>query len=127
MFNFFKDAYNELSHVVWPTKKESRTYMYYTVGVITVMTIILSLIGMAFKEILTQGRHLVNPNAQVRNIITPNDIQFTTDDENISVKNTENTTENNSENSENTVSETENNTNTTVENTESVENSENIN
>lgn len=127
MFNFFKDAYNELSHVVWPTKKESRTYMYYTVGVITVMTIILSLIGMAFKEILTQGRHLVNPNAQVQNIINPNDIQFTTDDENISVKNTENTTENNSENSENTVSETENNTNTTVENTESVENSENIN
>lgn len=124
MFNFFKDAYNELSHVVWPTKKESRTYMYYTVGVITVMTIILSLIGMAFKEILIQGRHLVNPNAQVQNIITPNDIQFTTDDENISV---ENTTENNSENSENTVSETENNTNTTVENTESAENSENIN
>lgn len=127
MFNFFKDAYNELSHVVWPTKKESRTYMYYTVGVITVMTIILSLIGMAFKEILTQGRHLVNPNAQVQNIINPNDIQFTTDDENISVENTENATENNSENSENIVSETENNTNTTVENTESVENSENIN
>lgn len=127
MFNFFKDAYNELSHVVWPTKKESRTYMYYTVGVITVMTIILSLIGMAFKEILIQGRHLVNPNAQVQNIINQNDIQFTTDDENISVENTENTTENNSENSENTVSETENNTNTTVENTESAENSENIN
>lgn len=127
MFNFFKDAYNELSHVVWPTKKESRTYMYYTVGVITVMTIILALIGMAFKEVLTQGRHLVNPNAS--NIITPNDIQFTTDDENITVETTENIKEENTteNSSENTISETENNTNTTVENVESAENSENIN
>lgn len=91
MFAFLKDAINELSHVVWPTKKESRIYMYYTVGIIVVMTVILSVIGIIFKEILQQGRQTINPSntTNTHNNTVDNWEAFNIDNSNIDVKTNE--------------------------------------
>lgn len=44
MFKFIANAFREIGHVVWPTPKETRTYMNYTVVTIIVLTIFLSVI-----------------------------------------------------------------------------------
>ena len=44
MFKFFSEAKQELEHVVWPTTLETKKYMYYTVGVIVIMAILLQLL-----------------------------------------------------------------------------------
>lgn len=62
LFQFFKDSINELSHVVWPTKKESRTYMIYVVGVIVFMSILLAVFGFIFKTGLKETKQIVNPS-----------------------------------------------------------------
>lgn len=64
MFQFIKNAFKELEHVVWPTKKETRTYMFYTVSVIVVMTIFLSILGYVFRTGLKEAKYIVNPNAK---------------------------------------------------------------
>ncbi len=56
MFKFFKEAFQELEHVVWPTPKETRKYMNYNIGVIIVMTLFLMALGLIFRESLTTVR-----------------------------------------------------------------------
>ncbi len=65
MFTFIRDSFGELEHVVWPTPKETRKYMNYTVAVIVIMTIILSVVGYFFRESLLFARHTINPNSTV--------------------------------------------------------------
>ncbi len=65
MFKFISNAFKELSHVVWPTPKETRTYMYYNLVIIVVMTIFLALVGYGFRTILQQTKYLVNPSSQI--------------------------------------------------------------
>lgn len=65
MFKFISTAFKELSHVVWPTTKETRTYMYYNIAVITVMTIFLALVGYGFRFALQQTKHTINPTSQI--------------------------------------------------------------
>lgn len=62
--DFFKKAFLEIKHVVWPTKKESLVYMNYNIVIMVVMTIFLSLVGFLFKEGLTQAKYLVNPDSR---------------------------------------------------------------
>jgi preprotein translocase SecE subunit len=45
MPNFITDAQAELEHVVWPTPAENKKYMTYTIGVIVVIGIFLSILG----------------------------------------------------------------------------------
>lgn len=59
--DFFKKAFLELQHVVWPTRRETTTYMNYNISIIVVMTIFLSILGFLFREGLTQAKYIVNP------------------------------------------------------------------
>lgn len=45
MFKFISEASGELEHVVWPTPKENKKYMMYTIGVIVVIGVFLSVLG----------------------------------------------------------------------------------
>ncbi len=56
MSNFIKDAQDELEHVVWPTDKETKRYMIYTVGTIIIMATILAIIGFGFQKSLHSVR-----------------------------------------------------------------------
>ena len=49
MFDFIKNALAELTHVVWPTRKESGRYMAYTVGTIVIVGLFLSILGYAIR------------------------------------------------------------------------------
>lgn len=66
MFKFISDAFREISHVVWPTPKETRTYMNYIVMTIIVMTIFLAIAGYAFRTGLQFTKHVVNPAGQLQ-------------------------------------------------------------
>lgn len=66
MFKFISDAFREISHVVWPTPKETRTYMNYIVMTIIVMTIFLAIAGYAFRTGLQFTKHVVNPAGQLK-------------------------------------------------------------
>lgn len=65
MFTFIKDAFRELNHVVWPTPKETRKYMNYTISVIIAMGIFLAILGWAFRDALLITRHAVNPSSNM--------------------------------------------------------------
>jgi preprotein translocase SecE subunit len=56
MSNFITDAQSELEHVVWPTPTESKKYMTYTIGVIVVIGIFLSILGYLINEGLLKAR-----------------------------------------------------------------------
>jgi preprotein translocase SecE subunit len=45
MLKFIREASSELEHVVWPTPKENKKYMMYTIGVIVVIGLFLSILG----------------------------------------------------------------------------------
>ena len=45
MLSFFKDALQELKHVVWPTKKETNTYFTVTVGIMVSLGVFLFIVG----------------------------------------------------------------------------------
>lgn len=62
--DFFKKAFLELQHVVWPTRRETTTYMNYNIAIIVVMTIFLSLLGFLFREGLVQAKYIVNPDSR---------------------------------------------------------------
>lgn len=64
MSNFIQKAFGELEHVVWPTKKETRKYMSYTMSIIVIMTIVLSVLGYTFRFILDQTKYAVNPESR---------------------------------------------------------------
>lgn len=64
MINFIKNSLRELEHVVWPTPKETRTYMIYTVSIIVVMTIFLMILGYAFRMGLDQAKYTINPESR---------------------------------------------------------------
>ena len=66
MFKFISDAFREIGHVVWPTPKETRTYMNYIVMTIIVMTIFLAIAGYAFRTGLQFTKHVVNPAGQLQ-------------------------------------------------------------
>lgn len=65
MIEFIRDSFRELEHVVWPSKSDSRKYMYYTVGIIVFMTLYLSLLGYMFRSTFKEARHQINPNAGI--------------------------------------------------------------
>lgn len=50
MFSFIKNAFGELDHVVWPTPKETKKYMYYTISVIVAMGVFLAVLGWIFRD-----------------------------------------------------------------------------
>ena len=50
MFKFFSDAQQELEHVVWPTPTETKKYMFYTVGVIIAMSLLLQALGLTLRS-----------------------------------------------------------------------------
>jgi preprotein translocase SecE subunit len=52
MFKFIKDAMTEFEHVVWPTPNENKKYMVYTIGVIVVVSIFLSILWYGIRESL---------------------------------------------------------------------------
>lgn len=56
MSGFIKESLEELDHVVWPTQAESKKYMYYTVGVIVSMAILLAVLGYALQQWLKWAR-----------------------------------------------------------------------
>lgn len=56
MSNFITDAQSELEHVVWPTPTENKKYMTYTIGVIVVIGIFLSILGYVINEGLLKAR-----------------------------------------------------------------------
>lgn len=62
--DFFKKAFLELQHIVWPTRRETTKYMSYNLVIIVVMTIFLSALGFIFREGLTQAKYLVNPDSR---------------------------------------------------------------
>ena len=66
MFKFISDAFLEISHVVWPTPKETRTYMNYIAMTIIVMTIFLAIARYAFRTGLQFTKHVVNPAGQLQ-------------------------------------------------------------
>lgn len=45
MFKFLRDAKSEIEHVVWPTPKETKKYMYYNIAVIVVVSVFLMILG----------------------------------------------------------------------------------
>jgi preprotein translocase SecE subunit len=42
MFKFIKESLAEFDHVVWPTPTETKKYMYYTIGTILVVGVLLA-------------------------------------------------------------------------------------
>lgn len=65
---FMRKSFEEMKHVVWPTPRESKRYLVVTVGIILVMTIYLSVMGFAFREIMHGVRKTLNPNAHITNV-----------------------------------------------------------
>lgn len=59
MFTFFKEALQELEHVVWPTQKETRKYMNYNIGIIVTMAIFLMVLWFVFRSTLQVSREEV--------------------------------------------------------------------
>lgn len=56
MFDFIKNALAELTHVVWPTRKESIKYMTYTIGTIVIVGIFLAVLGYFIRTGMTLTR-----------------------------------------------------------------------
>ena len=56
MFSFFSKATEELEHVVWPTPKETKKYMYYTIAVIIIMAVALQVVGFSLQSTLSALR-----------------------------------------------------------------------
>jgi preprotein translocase SecE subunit len=56
MSNFITEAQSELEHVVWPTPNENKKYMTYTIGVIVVIGIFLSVLGYIINNSLLMAR-----------------------------------------------------------------------
>lgn len=56
MFSFFSKATEELEHVVWPTPKETKKYMYYTIAVIIIMAVALQIVGFSLQSTLSALR-----------------------------------------------------------------------
>lgn len=67
MFDFIKNAFAEITHVVWPTRKESIKYMTYTIGTIIIVGIFLAILGYAIREVMTLTRNQF-PHAPVTNM-----------------------------------------------------------
>ncbi len=56
MFDFIKNALAELTHVVWPTRKESIKYMTYTIGTIVIVGVFLAILGYFIRTGMTFTR-----------------------------------------------------------------------
>lgn len=83
MLTFIRESFRELEHVVWPTQKESRTYMWYTVAIIVVMTVYLAAIGYVFQTALKATRHALNDQAGQNLLINEQDLATQEDLQNI--------------------------------------------
>ena len=57
MLKFIREASSELEHVVWPTPKENKKYMMYTIGVIVVIGLFLSILGFFISNWLSMTRN----------------------------------------------------------------------
>lgn len=78
MFSFIKNAFHELEHVVWPTKKEITTYMKHVVFVIIFLAIYLTVMWEIFTTSIDMWRKKVQelyPNTSQVNTQSQNATQ----------------------------------------------------
>lgn len=68
MVHFFKEAFAELEHVVWPTKRETQAYFKIVVIFIIIFTIFLFVLGMIFGESLFAIKDIVSDPAASTNV-----------------------------------------------------------
>ncbi len=59
MIQFFKDSFRELSHVVWPTRKETRVYFSIVMVILIIFGIYLFIASTIFSEILLYLKWLI--------------------------------------------------------------------
>ena len=59
MIQFFKDSFRELSHVVWPTREETRMYFLIVLIVLIVFWIYLFIASTIFSETLLYLKWLI--------------------------------------------------------------------
>lgn len=64
---FIAESFQEMKHVVWPTPRESKRYLTFTVSIIIAMTLYLSLLGFTFRESFAAIRSTLNPHSNRTN------------------------------------------------------------
>ena len=60
------NSVKEFEHVAWPIRPDAIKYLLITLGVIISMTILLSIIGIAFRESLFGARELVRTRLHIQ-------------------------------------------------------------
>lgn len=69
LFSPLTNSLQEFEHVAWPSRQDALKYLAVTMGVIITMTIFLSLIGVAFKEALFEGRDALRSTLGIQDSI----------------------------------------------------------
>lgn len=66
LFSPLINSIKEFEHVAWPSRPDAIKYLFITLGVIISMTVLLSIIGIAFRESLFGARDLVRKNLNIQ-------------------------------------------------------------
>lgn len=82
MFTFIKEALTELEHVVWPTPNETKKYMMYTISVIIVVGIFLSILWSGFRFSLKEIRNQF-PHEDIQTTVSGEDVATQEDLDNL--------------------------------------------
>ena len=59
MYKFINESVRELSHVVWPTRKETKKYFTIVVTVLVLFWLYLFIVSTLFSEIIFMLRKIV--------------------------------------------------------------------
>mgnify|MGYP002350285794 FL=1 len=66
LFSPLTNSVKEFEHVAWPSRPDAIKYLLITLGVIISMTILLSIIGIAFRESLFGARDFVRTKLHIQ-------------------------------------------------------------
>jgi len=59
MIQFFKDSFRELSHVVWPTREETKNFFSVVLIILILFWLYLFIANTAFSEVLLYLKQIV--------------------------------------------------------------------
>ena len=74
LFSPLTNYVKEFEHVAWPSRPDAMKYLLITLGVIISMTILLSIIGIAFRESLFGARDLVRTKLHIQDSTTQSNL-----------------------------------------------------
>ncbi|MFO0763340.1 MAG: preprotein translocase subunit SecE [Candidatus Gracilibacteria bacterium] len=74
LFSPLTNSVKEFEHVAWPSRPDAIKYLLITLGVIISMTILLSIIGIAFRESLFGARDIIREKLHIQDSTTQSNL-----------------------------------------------------